>query len=710
VAKKPLTDDQKIEIYKRHANGQSPFDIKKEMGIDNGQQIAGVLSTQYTKTGQYLLKKAGLPGPSVPPRAARRDLVSPDVSEESAIRSQLQPVPKVASEQPQAVLPLVEQPLATGAAPAYQLGPTPIQRSPGMTMPSSSNVIGFRPDGATIKFIVYRETPFRAHIGTFSPPWDVSEIGPRYGDGEYTVEKWSPGRQAPDGVMRLPVSGFGPARVPQYEGQGMNAVPQTPVEPPSVMADKLLTAVQTGINIAVANKPTAAAPTHLDQLAHDALKTQLEKATNPVQQGDDFWKNWMRTREEERKEERERREIERRDSEERYKRESVDREMVYKREKEERENQYKREKEERESDHNRRMEEQDKKHGQDLEKIKTEAEERRKASEESEARRRVQDEAHEKAIAEINSKKLDWAMKESSKAVEESNNAITAAEEKLAKKIDELNATATKERERDRADAEKDRGHLLKEIEFQRSQLAIEKDFQEQLLEIKKLQANANNDKLMQLGEKLLEAVNDRTKDILEVKKAEAVLANNPGFATAAMNNQGVINQLAKANANNTKGGERDMTNKLDNIANTQEFHDFIEEWCLHLESEVEAEVLFDTMQRKYQQNDPGISEVMDFMAGRQWPKAKAMIWKYLSNEEQAIFQSEGAEPYYKKMRAMIILMKASAMKQWTKWEAERPLQGSTPAPVQPPASEPVEESREEVVEAEVVSDPGQQS
>lgn len=71
----PLTEKQKIEILRRNAAGETIFEIKKGMKISNGQQISGVLSSQYTETGRYLLKKAGLSNPTKPPHKMRKDLV-----------------------------------------------------------------------------------------------------------------------------------------------------------------------------------------------------------------------------------------------------------------------------------------------------------------------------------------------------------------------------------------------------------------------------------------------------------------------------------------------------------------------------------------------------------------------------------------------------------------------------------------------------------
>lgn len=726
AAKKPLTEEQKISILQRDAAGQTLFEIKKEMGIENGQQIGGFLNSQYTDTGKYLVKKAGLPGPTRPPKRARSDVQPADgaaVVESqapSAIREALNSAPpRPAPEQVSAA----SEPLFTGGNPPSavpaQFGPAPIQRfgvAPSSAAPA--NVVGFRRDGALEKFVVYRETPFKALVGTFTPPWDVSEIAPRYGDGDFLIERWIPGRMQPE-TMRLPVVGFGPPRVSQYEGQSMNGS-MTPSEPPSVAMDKLLTAVKTGMDLA---KPAPVAPvveTPVDKAVGAFVQKTLEKAMEPAvppvqaqTSNDAFWQNWMRIREDERREERERREHERVENDERWKRERDEREVKHKREHDEQEAQYRREKEERDAkerrereegtaEFNRRMQETDKKHAQEMERIKTDAEERRKTQEESDNRRHVQESEHAKAMAEIDGKKLDWAMKQSSRAVDEANASIADAETKLSKKIDDLNATATKERERDRVEAEKDRKHLMAEIDFQRQQLAIEKSFQEELLDIKKQQANANSDKLLELGEKVLQAFNDRAKDILEVKKAEAVLSNNPGLATAAMNNPSVMSHMASQRAPQNGGGkpsgDKEMASKLDAVADTQGFRDFMEEWCLHLEDNLDPEVLFDSIQRRYQQNDVAVGEVMDFMAGRRWDKAKAMIWQHLTPEQQATFQRENAKPYYEKIRAMVVLMKASAMKQWQKWEAER-----VELP-QPPASTiPVPQQEEAVKEAETV-------
>lgn len=688
VAKRiELTEAHKVEILQRHASGQSHLEIKKEMNIPNGQQVAGVLSSQNTPSGQYLLKKAGLPGPTMPPHKPRKDLEAnreTAEAEAAALAATLGQVPPPVPQQlvtAPGVMPSTEVPLMTG-------GHEPRILRPGGVPPisSTSQVMGFKRDGTAEQWMLFRTHPSHGHIFTFVPPFNISDIGPRFGDGDYKLERWIPGRQVPE-TMTFTVTGQGEPRF--ANGAAMGPVPmmnQQPQESASQIATAVTTAIKTGADIvtnqqaaavaaqaAQAAKPAEARPG--DKLMEKVLDKTLEQMTSPPAAKQGFsWEDYIRVREQERKDN------EIADAKRRADKEVEDRA--------------------RRADelqaHNLRMAELDKKHEHELARLKEDTAARLKEVEAQYTFRETLQKAHEAALAEINNKKTDWAMKEMQKAVENASGTVEEANEKLTKEITKLNDTAkterdrdradmTKERERDRAEVTKEREYHLSMLDKEREALAAQKDFNEQLLDIK-AKSTQSDDKLLGLGEKLLNAINDRAKDAFEVKRVEAALGNSAvsdAVVDAAKNPQ-LMNHISQQMQRQAGGNptEKDMVKRVDQIAGTPEFRDFMDEWCLHVEDKLEPELLFDSLQRKYQNGDVAVGELVDFMSGRRWAKAKTVIWPHISGEQQSTLSSGHAEKYYEKMRALINLMKSSAMKQWQKWEIER----SQPTP--PPAKD----------------------
>lgn len=682
VAKVELTEDQKCEILRRFHAGQSRFEIKKEMGFKDGRQIAGVISSQHTPTGLYILKKAGLPGPNLPlPKhrepeevVEKKEGAAPELPKLNPME-RVEPAPAMADGRNIDPLP-------------RSLGPRVPIATPGIS--SAPLALGFRRDGATEKYFVYRESPWQALEGTFTPPFSLDAVGAKFGRGDFRIERHVPGRLVPE-VQNLTFGAeFGPPRSSGYEAQ-TNMIPQQPVESASQIANAVTAAMKTGADIVRDQKPESKP---LDKAMEKLVEKSIDQMTNPAVPSSAFkWEDYAKLREDERREERTRREIERKDEEVRLKRERDERDEERRRERSEREEQYKREKAERDEEYKRRATEADEKHRREMERIQTEATARLKEIEVQATQREKLQKEHETALAEISSAKTNWAMKEMQKAVDSSSQALEESGTKLEAEIAKLNAEAEKDRVRRDQDLTKDREHMLKMMEKEKEALGLQKDFQEQLIEIKKAQANVGTEsKLYELGERLLDAVNERTKDILDVKKVEASLQNNPNLVNNVVNNPQLVNKMV----GNAKLGDKEMTSKLDQIANTQEFQDFIEEWCSHVEAAFDPEVLFDTFQRRYQKNETGVGELLDFIAGRTWEKAKTMILKHITAEQTAILNGEYAEPYYKKMRSLVVLMKGSAMKQWVKWEAERVEVPPQPAPeptqepvTEPPAQEP---------------------
>lgn len=683
MAKVELTEDQKCEILRRFHAGQSRFEIKKEMGFKDGRQIAGVISSQHTPTGLYLLKKAGLPGPNLPLPRHREPEAEVEVKKPEGAAPEL---PKL---NPIAVEP-APAPVATGGnidSLPRALGP----KVPAPPISSTPLALGFRRDGATEKYFVYRESPWQALEGTFTPPFSVDAIGAKFGRGDFRIERHVPGRMIPE-VQNITFGAeFGPPRSSGYEAQ-TNMTPQQPAESASQIATAVTAAMKTGADIVRdQQKPAESKP--LDKVMEKLVEKSIDQMSNPPAQASTFkWEDYAKLREDERREERVRREQERKDEEARLKRERDERDEERKRERAEREEQYKREKAERDEEYKHRMAEADAKHKLDMERIEKEAAARLKEIETQAALREKLQKEHETALAEINSQKTNWAMKEMQKAVESSSQALEESNAKLEAEVAKLNAEAEKDRVRRDQELTKDREHMLKMMEKEKEHLQLSKDFQEQLIEIKKAQASVGTEsKLYELGERLLTAVNERTKDILDVEKVKASLQNNPNLVNNVVNNPALVNKMVGS----AKLGDREMTSKIDQIANTQEFKDFMEDWCAQVEDGFDPEVLFESLARRHQKNEAGVGELLDFIAGKKWEKAKVMIWKHLDEEQIKILSSDYAEPYYKKMRSLTVLMKGSAMKQWEKWEVERAETPVPPAPepasevTEPPAQEP---------------------
>lgn len=543
--------------------------------------------------------------------------------------------------------------------------------------------MGFKRDGMTEQWMLHRTHPNHGHIFTFTPPFNISDIGPRFGDGDYRLERWIPGRLQPE-TMSLTVTGQGEPRFANGAAMQIPVPMGQPQESASQMAMAITTAIKTGADIvkdqqaaaqAAAAKPVEATAT--DKAIGKVLDKALDQTLNPPKQTGGFsWEDYIRVREQERKD----KEIE--DGKHRADREEED----------------KRRRDDEKQAHQLRMTELDKKHQQDMERLKQEASDRVKEIEAREAEREKLRVVHEKEKAELDEKKIAWAMKEAKDAAKQASDALLEAKEKISEEVTKINETASKERERDRAEGAKDREHLTQMLDKDREAVKAQQAFNEQLLELKKAQGQGD-DKLMSLGEKLLNAINDRTKDMLEVKKAEALLGN-PQVTNGIANNQKLMDRLATQAAQQAgNAGEKDMVKKADQLAATPEFKEFMEEWCGHVESRLDPENLFDTIQRKYQKGDATVGEMIDFMSWRRWAKAKTIIWPHLTAEQQTLLSDKFAEDYYEMMRALVNLMRKSAMTQWQNWEKERI------APPPPPAQDAPESAPETPASAPVPSE-----
>src|SRR3990170_3459702 len=177
MAKVELTEAQKIQILTLAYNGMSQFEIKKETGIKDGRQIAGVISSQHTPTGLYLLKKAGLPGPFKPPPKMRRDLTEPE--------EKLVPAASEPKDMPLSALMPQAAPAPAPVANGGNIDPLPRvlgPRVPGSPAISTAPMaLGFSRDGTTEKYFVHRESPWQALEGTFSPPFSIDVVGAKFG-------------------------------------------------------------------------------------------------------------------------------------------------------------------------------------------------------------------------------------------------------------------------------------------------------------------------------------------------------------------------------------------------------------------------------------------------------------------------------------------------------------------------------------------------
>lgn len=661
-----LTDEIKVEILKRHAAGQSLTEIKKETGVENGQQISGVLRSQYTPTGQYLLKKAGLvdaegkPKPTLPPRKPRKEDEGSQADaaiEEAQIRAQLAPLPGRE--------PLLTAPgQMTGPGQVYDPAtslmtggshqPQSLRRTQEAVTHTLPSFVGFRRDGTGDKYNVYRLEPYQAFVG--STYGSHEEIGGKCGGGKFRVERWVPGRPQPEvQEITLDLAIFGPPKVPE----GMNMTPmapgvtvqQVPVPQqtdPAQAVKAAAEAIQIGAQLAA---PKPAEQTAASKAGEKLIEKALEQVVNPPiapkPQGFTL-EDWIRIREQERKDEQTRRDDERRQREADDKRRRDDEEIA----------------------HKHRLEEERQKHDLEMQKIKAEYELKLKAQEaEAKAREEALKE-HEKSLAELSTEKTKWAMKQATDAAAELTAALAENQTKLATEVEKLNKTAEESRKRDIAEVAAERKHNEELIGRDKEILTEQKKFNEELLKIQKAQATANDDKLIALGEKLLTEASSRLKEWFGVKQAEAALQNNPNLLNNAVDqNPGLVKQLA---SKASPSGDKDMTKRIDQIAGSQEFKDFMEEWCLHVEDKQPAENLFDSVQRRYQQGDQAVGELVDFMSGRRWQKAKAMIWQHIEENQQKILSGDYATLYYERMRTLVNLMKTSAMKYWAKLEMER--------------------------------------
>ncbi|OGT59309.1 MAG: hypothetical protein A3E01_07895 [Gammaproteobacteria bacterium RIFCSPHIGHO2_12_FULL_63_22] len=660
-----LTEEQKIEILRRSVD-QDNFTIKKEMGLPNGQQIAGVIGSQYTKTGKYLLAKAGLQ-PTRPPKQARKDLEpAPQGGQPSSISEALGPPP---APKPQEAAPNQlphEQPIQTGGNPPDRWPRSNIQP---VASPLAPSFAGFRRDGTTDRYDVYREEPYDAFVGSKYSTHE--EIGGKCGGGKFRIERWIPGRLQPE-VQRIyldPVV-YGPPRVP--EGSQQMTMPMPQQESASQMANAITNAIKTGADIAKDQKPEvkAAEPRAVDKAIEKVVEKAMDQALNPVPQAQTngfSWQDYVRIREQERKDEADKREQERTQRAEDDRRRRDDEKLA----------------------HEHRMTEQAEKHRQDMERLKSEYDLKIKEQDIAQKAREDAAAAHAKEMRELNDQKIQWAMDKAEKAAEEANAALEANEAKLTEKVAEMSKVTTAEQERNRAEMAKEREHLEKMIEKDREALATQKGFQEQLIEIKKNQLTVSDNKLIEFGERLLTEVSTIAKQIVESQNAvQALNAARNAAAQATPNqvlrNAQTLNNIAQAAPK--PAGDVEMTSKIGQIARTEAFQSFMDDWCGMVAEGEEAAVLFDSIQRRYRRDDQAVSELVDFIAGRNWAKAKAMILPHVDDEQKKVLELPYAEPYYEQMRYFVKKMMRQGIHAWDSFEV---------MVQQQPAEQPVEDAVE---------------
>jgi len=666
-----LTKDERAKIVEL-ARTEPPHtveQIKEILKIDNGQQIVGIIS--FARRMGMLSRGVSLAAPKVPPPSS--------LAPSSPVEDGGAAAPKAIA--PPAIFPEAAAPAPAAAAP-YRPEPSPVLVShrflpltPGAPsgfqpqgVPQASpqgTSVGFIPSGTEEKILIYRLQPAHGYVGKLTPPFDITKLAEQYGNGIYRIARYIPGRPVPLVMDDQPVTGHGEPRWPNpLEGAPTMMVPPAPG---SSAIEKILDKAADNI---INPKPPVASPGSsaveriLDRAAENLInppKAEPSKSTSAI---DEFWMNFARMREQERKDE-----AVRRDADEKLKA----------------------------ADHDRRMAEIDKKHDQEMSRIKADSDEREKRLATEHQRhmdelKREQD-LRDKLAGEHQLKMqelIDDKIKLANKVATEAQAKLTEALQDNAAQISE---TVTK-LQKDFDEKQKHADELL----TQKYQLLDKQhEFNLKIIDLEKARASNQDKDLIHLGEKVINTISDRTKEAIEAGKARAML-ENPKVMTDAMNNPAIVAAAARSAAaasSAAAGSSTGEPDRVDQILSSPQFKAFLEEWILYVEDDVPYQLMFDSISRKLKREDELACEFSDFVAGRRWSKAKSLLWPRLSETQKKTLEKPYAEIFYEQVRAKLSIIRSKSVDVWESWAKEEQAvtaanaAAATPVPAPAPAPAP---------------------
>jgi len=390
------------------------------------------------------------------------------------------------------------------ATPGFQV---PAQSQDGFNFKSSPGAGGFTSPGQQTKYTVERFVPndglMGTHYGTFTP----DDLGRIYGEGQYRVSRQEPGRP-PQGTEQTISSSYGPPKYPKMAGsrpQPFGARPwdrQQDDDPDSprysgrhfdprdrgISEFARHSAPQSGIGEAVA----AEAVRQLGDLNRQAMtQTEALRKSGPDTFMTQFFARQQEEWQRQRAEEREREEKRRREEDERVERRQV---------------------------------EEQRRHERDLEKVRLDTESRAKI--EQEMRR---------TLLELEQKKLDL-IKEESRAreqlligeLEKSRVEAKETRERIVAEMAEVKRQSEERIQNVQAaveeEIERGRETLKREHDLREKYLGREHELKQEMLKLREdTMGRVNGDGISGVMEKIVKEVGATIKEVVELKKLEAI-------------------------------------------------------------------------------------------------------------------------------------------------------------------------------------------
>lgn len=629
VAYRTLTQAEEDQIVVFYKDNKTIDEIKGLLKIEDGRQITGVLAAK----GLFKRDES-----ATTPAPETRRLPDEPLLDAAAREREAREREARARLQPEGT-----QFVRTG-------------RDAGTTM-------GYIPaQVAAIEYRIKRTMPDHGYVGKMVGQFDVSKLGAQFGNGKYTIEEWRTGERMAARVWEETITGHGDPRWPSQSifGEGASAMMQPPAPPsdPAAFARVTIDALRTGHEMATPKPapPVAPPPPSLAEKAGEkVINTALENLANPPKSGADNWLQTFLTVEAHKHElDEANRKREHDEREEDRKRDRLAEDDRRKKEREDAEDRRKKEREDADDRRKHEREDEDRRHKMEMEKLKAETDAKAiafkaemelklkeieiKAKAEAEAAKTLQ-----AAKEEIANDRLQMAIDKQEEAQQATQEAIAANETRLDAKMALL--------------AKENADRLTHELAI----VELKKDLALKSIEVEKAK-NSGEDPMIKIVDKVLSNVNDRAKEAIAAKTAQTAIEHNPGAIDKALQNPDTMKKF-------TEGAG---VPKIDQLIKTQEFKDFLEEWCLHVSESTPPEFLFETILRQQRANAPGINEFIDFITPRRWALVKKSVWQHITAEQQEVLDGPYAEEFYEKLKAMISIVRLQILKSCVKTDLER--------------------------------------
>lgn len=378
--------------------------------------------------------------------------------------------------------------------------------------------------------------------------------------------------------------------------------------------------------------------------------------------------------------------------------------VEWRRREDEREAQYKRDKEERDTQHKRSEDDRDAQHKRDMDRIKEEAAVRAITEKTDSSARIALEKETRQTLMELEQKKIDLIKEEARnqqaalkgeldrirEEAKEERKTLLAQMEKIQEKSDErIDAVEASVQE----EIKKEREGLGREHELKQKAMDNDHVLKQDMLKLREeIVKGQNGDETAKMIGKLVESLERTVKEVVELKKIEAVSAeghmakigqttSTPAASDVNVqtvpSGQNVIQDPHPAGQKRPGNGhsagsvqtpepakERDnMDQYVRQMAQDPFFQEVITEWGRHVEAKADA-TTFANMFMEWMRDDGTMESIrakkacaafVNHMQIRDWPKMYKLLEPAMPNEFKGAFGTEHATEFYEQFKLMVV-------------------------------------------------------